>query len=53
MKWVDVTHCLAPDWLQNGETAMHVAARHGNRRMIAALIEEGGKLTWPSKVGNA
>ncbi|KYO45257.1 transient receptor potential cation channel, subfamily N, member 1 isoform A [Alligator mississippiensis] len=36
---------------ENGETAMHVAARHGNRRMIAALIEEGGKLTWPSKAG--
>ncbi|GCC25901.1 hypothetical protein chiPu_0004313 [Chiloscyllium punctatum] len=36
---------------ENGETAMHVAARHGNLKMIQALIEEGGDLTWQSKVG--
>ncbi|XP_043543760.1 transient receptor potential cation channel, subfamily N, member 1 [Chiloscyllium plagiosum] len=36
---------------ENGETAMHVAARHGNLKMIQALIEEGGDLIWQSKVG--
>ncbi|XP_067414419.1 serine/threonine-protein phosphatase 6 regulatory ankyrin repeat subunit B-like [Emydura macquarii macquarii] len=36
---------------ENGETAMHVAARHGSLRMIKALIEEGGELTWQSKAG--
>ncbi|XP_042716879.2 protein tyrosine phosphatase type IVA 3 isoform X4 [Chrysemys picta bellii] len=36
---------------ENGETAMHVAARHGNLRMIKALIEEGGELTLQSKAG--
>ncbi|XP_067887442.1 transient receptor potential cation channel, subfamily N, member 1 isoform X6 [Heterodontus francisci] len=36
---------------ENGETAMHVAARHGNLKMIQALIEEGGDLTWQSKDG--
>ncbi|XP_043394958.1 serine/threonine-protein phosphatase 6 regulatory ankyrin repeat subunit A isoform X5 [Chelonia mydas] len=36
---------------ENGETAMHVAARHGNLRMIKALIEEGGELTSQSKAG--
>ncbi|KAM4704908.1 uncharacterized protein WCC33_009720 [Rhinophrynus dorsalis] len=34
---------------ENGETAMHIAAQHGNLRMITALIEEGGELTWQSK----
>ncbi|KAG6931799.1 serine/threonine-protein phosphatase 6 regulatory ankyrin repeat subunit B-like [Chelydra serpentina] len=36
---------------EDGETAMHVAARHGNLRMIKALIEEGGDLTSQSKAG--
>ncbi|KTF88881.1 hypothetical protein cypCar_00042086, partial [Cyprinus carpio] len=36
---------------QNGETAMHVAARHGALQMIRALIPEGGDVTWKSKVG--
>ncbi|XP_075437754.1 uncharacterized protein LOC142476069 [Ascaphus truei] len=36
---------------ENGETAMHIAARHGNLKMITALIEEGGELTWQSKAG--
>ncbi|XP_073186110.1 uncharacterized protein [Lepidochelys kempii] len=36
---------------ENGETAMHIAARHGNLRMIKALIEEGGELTSQSKAG--
>ncbi|KAL0961929.1 hypothetical protein UPYG_G00333500 [Umbra pygmaea] len=36
---------------ENGETAMHVAARHGGLPMMRALIEEGGDLTWRSKCG--
>ncbi|XP_016365820.1 serine/threonine-protein phosphatase 6 regulatory ankyrin repeat subunit C-like [Sinocyclocheilus rhinocerous] len=36
---------------ENGETAMHVAARHGALQMIRALIQEGGDVTWKSKVG--
>uniref|UniRef100_A0A674EK83 Serine/threonine-protein phosphatase 6 regulatory ankyrin repeat subunit A-like n=1 Tax=Salmo trutta TaxID=8032 RepID=A0A674EK83_SALTR len=36
---------------ENGETAMHVAARHGGLRMMRALKEEGGDLTWRSKAG--
>ncbi|XP_069778381.1 transient receptor potential cation channel, subfamily N, member 1 isoform X3 [Narcine bancroftii] len=36
---------------ENGETAMHIAARHGNLKMIQALMEEGGDLTWQSKAG--
>ncbi|XP_048059090.1 transient receptor potential cation channel, subfamily N, member 1 isoform X2 [Megalobrama amblycephala] len=34
---------------ENGETAMHVAARHGALQMIQALIQEGGDVTWKSK----
>lgn len=37
---------------ENGETAMHIAARHGNLNMIIALIEDGGEPTWQSKVGD-
>ncbi|XP_069477814.1 serine/threonine-protein phosphatase 6 regulatory ankyrin repeat subunit B-like isoform X2 [Ambystoma mexicanum] len=37
---------------ENGETAMHIAARHGNLKMITALIEDGGEPTWQSKVGD-
>ncbi|XP_056378829.1 serine/threonine-protein phosphatase 6 regulatory ankyrin repeat subunit A-like isoform X2 [Hyla sarda] len=33
----------------NGETAVHVAAQYGNLRMIRALMEEGGEVTWQSK----
>ncbi|XP_072269322.1 uncharacterized protein [Pyxicephalus adspersus] len=33
----------------NGETAMHVAAQYGNIKMISALIDEGGEVTWQSK----
>ncbi|KAG9466534.1 hypothetical protein GDO78_016472, partial [Eleutherodactylus coqui] len=33
----------------NGETAMHVAAQYGNLKMIRALMEEGGEVTWQSK----
>ncbi|XP_036423490.1 transient receptor potential cation channel, subfamily N, member 1 [Colossoma macropomum] len=36
---------------ENGETAMHVAARHGALQMMRALIEEGADLTWRSKAG--
>ncbi|XP_059366352.1 serine/threonine-protein phosphatase 6 regulatory ankyrin repeat subunit B-like [Carassius carassius] len=36
---------------ENGESAMHVAARHGALQMIRALIQEGGDVTWKSKVG--
>uniref|UniRef100_A0AAY4D3A9 Ion transport domain-containing protein n=1 Tax=Denticeps clupeoides TaxID=299321 RepID=A0AAY4D3A9_9TELE len=36
---------------ENGETAMHVAARHGNLQMLRVLIEEGGDVTWKSKAG--
>ncbi|XP_067282389.1 transient receptor potential cation channel, subfamily N, member 1 [Pseudorasbora parva] len=35
---------------ENGETALHVAARHGALEMIRALIQEGGDVTWKSKV---
>ncbi|XP_030045854.1 serine/threonine-protein phosphatase 6 regulatory ankyrin repeat subunit B-like [Microcaecilia unicolor] len=38
---------------ENGETAMHIAARHGNLKMITALIEEGGELIWQSKAGES
>ncbi|XP_018122170.1 provisional ortholog of ankyrin repeat domain 52 L homeolog isoform X1 [Xenopus laevis] len=34
---------------ENGETAMHISAQHGNLKMITALIEEGGEPTWQSK----
>ncbi|CAH2286050.1 serine threonine- phosphatase 6 regulatory ankyrin repeat subunit B-like [Pelobates cultripes] len=34
---------------EDGETAMHVAARHGNLKVLTALIEDGGELTWLSK----
>ncbi|XP_023667815.2 transient receptor potential cation channel, subfamily N, member 1 [Paramormyrops kingsleyae] len=36
---------------ENGETAMHKAAHHGNLQMLRALIEEGGDLTRRSKAG--
>ncbi|RXM29339.1 Ankyrin-1 [Acipenser ruthenus] len=36
---------------ENGETAMHIAARHGSLSMLQALIEEGGDLTCQSKAG--
>ncbi|XP_018587450.2 transient receptor potential cation channel, subfamily N, member 1 isoform X3 [Scleropages formosus] len=36
---------------ENGETAVHVAARHGNLQTLKALIEEGGDVTWQSKAG--
>ncbi|MFT7811579.1 serine/threonine-protein phosphatase 6 regulatory ankyrin repeat subunit B-like isoform X1 [Arapaima gigas] len=36
---------------KTGETAVHIAARHGNLQMLMALIEEGGDVTWQSKVG--
>ncbi|XP_066571914.1 transient receptor potential cation channel, subfamily N, member 1 [Amia ocellicauda] len=39
------------DEQENGETAMHIAARHGSLRMMQALIEEAGDLTWKSKAG--
>uniref|UniRef100_A0A8B9GR40 Ion transport domain-containing protein n=1 Tax=Astyanax mexicanus TaxID=7994 RepID=A0A8B9GR40_ASTMX len=35
---------------ENGETAMHVAARYGALQMMRALTEEGADLTWRSKV---
>ncbi|XP_046691390.1 transient receptor potential cation channel, subfamily N, member 1 [Silurus meridionalis] len=35
--------------LENGETAMHVAARHGNLQVMKSLVEEGADLTWKSK----
>uniref|UniRef100_A0A8C5QBB0 No mechanoreceptor potential C n=1 Tax=Leptobrachium leishanense TaxID=445787 RepID=A0A8C5QBB0_9ANUR len=38
---------------ENGETAMHIVARHGNLRMLTALIEDGGELTWLSKTGES
>ncbi|XP_050993076.1 transient receptor potential cation channel, subfamily N, member 1 isoform X2 [Labeo rohita] len=38
---------------ENGETAMHVAARHGALQMIQALIQDGGDVTWKSKVGES
>ncbi|XP_026785883.3 transient receptor potential cation channel, subfamily N, member 1 [Pangasianodon hypophthalmus] len=34
---------------KNGETAMHVAARHGSLQIMKALVEEGADLTWISK----
>ncbi|KAI7798397.1 transient receptor potential cation channel [Triplophysa rosa] len=36
---------------ENGETALHVAARHGSLQVMRALIQEGGDVTWTSKVG--
>ncbi|XP_064204441.1 transient receptor potential cation channel, subfamily N, member 1 [Anguilla rostrata] len=36
---------------ENGETAMHVAARHGSLQMMRALMEDGGDLTCRSKAG--
>ncbi|XP_039593324.1 transient receptor potential cation channel, subfamily N, member 1 isoform X2 [Polypterus senegalus] len=36
---------------ENGETAMHIAARYGNLKMMQALIEEGGDVTSQSKAG--
>lgn len=36
---------------QNGETAMHIAARNGQLKMLQALMEEGGDPTQQSKVG--
>ncbi|XP_076865963.1 transient receptor potential cation channel, subfamily N, member 1 [Brachyhypopomus gauderio] len=38
---------------ENGETAMHVAARHGGLQMMRALTEEGADLTWRSKAGES
>lgn len=35
---------------ENGETAVHVAARHGALEMMQALIQEGGDVTWKSKI---
>ncbi|KAF7691391.1 hypothetical protein HF521_011688 [Silurus meridionalis] len=35
--------------LENGETAMHVAARYGNLQVMKSLVEEGADLTWKSK----
>ncbi|KAF5895516.1 serine/threonine-protein phosphatase 6 regulatory ankyrin repeat subunit B-like, partial [Clarias magur] len=34
---------------ENGETAMHIAARHGNLQTVRTLLEEGADLTWTSK----
>ncbi|XP_053348675.1 serine/threonine-protein phosphatase 6 regulatory ankyrin repeat subunit A-like isoform X1 [Clarias gariepinus] len=33
----------------NGETAMHIAACHGNLQTMGTLLEEGADLTWRSK----
>ncbi|KAM8967607.1 uncharacterized protein RCH25_026220 [Pelodytes ibericus] len=38
---------------ENGETAMHIASRHGNLKMLTALIEDGGEVTWLSKAGES
>lgn len=35
---------------QNGETAMHIAARYGQLQMIGALLDEGGDPTQQSRV---
>ncbi|KAJ8033227.1 Ankyrin-1 [Holothuria leucospilota] len=37
--------------MSNGETAMHVAARHGHLKMVQALLEEGADVECSSKVG--
>ncbi|XP_013382005.1 serine/threonine-protein phosphatase 6 regulatory ankyrin repeat subunit A-like [Lingula anatina] len=36
---------------ENGETAMHIAARYGLIKMVIALLEEGGDPCWQSKLG--
>ncbi|XP_076081609.1 uncharacterized protein LOC143052446 isoform X2 [Mytilus galloprovincialis] len=36
---------------ENGETAMHIAARHGQIQMVIACLEEGGDPTQQSKIG--
>ncbi|XP_067112346.1 transient receptor potential cation channel, subfamily N, member 1 [Osmerus mordax] len=38
---------------QDGETAVHAAARHGSVKMLRALLEEGGDPTWRSKAGES
>ena len=35
---------------QNGETALHIAARHGQLKMVQALLKDGGDPMWQSKV---
>ncbi|CAM9425723.1 unnamed protein product [Lampetra fluviatilis] len=37
---------------ENGETPMHIAARHGHLNVMQLLIREGGDLLWRSKEGN-
>ncbi|XP_033736705.1 serine/threonine-protein phosphatase 6 regulatory ankyrin repeat subunit A-like isoform X2 [Pecten maximus] len=36
---------------ENGETAMHIAARYGQLKMVIALLEDGGNPTQQSKIG--
>ena len=36
---------------QNGEIALHIAARHGQLKMVQALISDGGDPLWQNKVG--
>ncbi|XP_078693591.1 uncharacterized protein LOC144922996 isoform X3 [Branchiostoma floridae x Branchiostoma belcheri] len=36
---------------EDGETALHIAARHGNIKMMQALMEDGGDLMMQSKMG--
>ena len=36
---------------QNGETALHIAARYGQLKMVTALLAEGADPTWQSKAG--
>ena len=38
-------------FIQNGETALHIAARYGQLKMITALLAEGADPTWQSKSG--
>ena len=36
--------------MENGETPLHVAARHGRLRVIRLLLQDGAALTQKSKV---
>ena len=48
-KWQRVNSVVSCHF-QNGETALHIAARHGQLKMVQALLHDGGDPMWQSKV---